>query len=141
MKQSVIFSGIVLLAGCASAPRPYDGVLGYRVEPVPAGLQVISIDEAKVGAERIRKNLTKVCSARLGTAFLPSNLHVQSEAPFEQQVNMNVQIPVGMQSTGSNRVSNGQGPGAAMKSSLTQTEGVIRNLRLRKTVALCSKTP
>lgn len=141
MKHIVIYSGVLLLAGCVSGPRPYDGVLGYRTESVQAGLQVTYIDEAKVSAERTRVNISKVCSTKLDSALSASSVQVQSETSFEQQVSMSIQIPVGVQNTGSHKAGSGQGPGAVMKSSVSQTESVMRTMKLKKTLALCSKAP
>lgn len=142
MKKFLVVTA-ALLSGCASGPRAYDGVLGYRLDAQPAGTRVTYVDEAKVGIEPVLGKIAKVCSARLGHPVVPASLKVLSEASFEQQVSMSVQIPIGVQSTGSQKSSSGpgQGPGAMMTTSVSQTEGVLRTMKLRKVVALCSVTP
>lgn len=141
MRSYAIAAGVLLITGCATGPRPYDGVLGYRIESQPAGLQVIYVDEAKISAERTLAHITKVCGAKLGLASSVPHVQVLSETPFEQQVNMSIAIPVGMQSTGSQKSNAGSGSGPVMQNSVSQTEGVVRTMKLKKVVALCSAAP
>lgn len=137
MKSSILVTGILLVTGCASGPRPFDGVLGYRTESLPAGLQVTYIDEAKTSPERTFAQITKVCGAKLGLASSAAQVKILSETPFEQQVNMSVAIPVGIS------VKSGYGPGAivGIKNSVTQAEEIIRTMKFKKVMALCSAAP
>ena len=140
MKKYIAVTG-VLLCGCMSGPRPYDGVLGYQADLKSAGLQVTYVEEVKVSPEHTLTNIAKVCSTKLGSMVSPAGIKVLSESAFEHQISMNIPIPIGVQSTGFQMEGTRQSPGDTVQGSVAQSQGVFRTIKLRKTVALCAAAP
>ncbi|MBZ2168649.1 hypothetical protein [Marinobacter sp. F4216] len=128
----------LLVSGCAMGPRSYDGVLGYRTEPLPEGVQVTYVDEADNSNERILSYIAEVCDETLGPTSTTPLIELRSVSEFEQQVAMSVQIPVGVQGTGTSKSNAGSAQVSAVKNSYAHSESVFRNMKLKKVVALCA---
>lgn len=136
-RSAVLFA--LLLAGCVSGPRPYDGVIGYQPNSTDTGLQVTYVDEAKVRPEKILKKMTQVSTGKLQSDAAKITVKVESESVFEQAVAMSVPIPVGAVDNGISKSKGGSGPGTNMQTTLVQNEAITRNLKLRRTIASCSR--
>ncbi|MDV2077539.1 hypothetical protein [Marinobacter xestospongiae] len=141
MKIHHFMAATFFLSGCASGPRPYDGVLGYRTEPLPVGIQVTYVDEADSSTEEILSHISVVCNDALGPSATAPSVEVKSVTEYDRQVGMSVPIPVGVETIGSYSSGGGTPTGATIQSSVTQTDTVFRNITLKKVVALCATAP
>ena len=131
----------LLVSGCAMGPRSYDGVLGYRTQPSPEGVQVTYVDEADNSNERILSYIAEVCDEIPGPTSTSPPVELMAVSEFEQQVAMSIQIPVGVQGTGTSKSNAGSNQVAAVKNSYAHSERVLRNMKLKKVVALCAVDP
>lgn len=141
MKIHHFMAATLFLSGCASGPRSYDGVLGYRTEPLPAGIQVTYVDEADSSTEKILSHISEVCNDALGPTATAPSVTVKSVTEYERQVSMSLPIPVGVQTIGTYSSGGSSLPGATIQSSVTQNDTVFRNIKLKEVVVLCSTAP
>jgi hypothetical protein len=140
MKKRMIVPPLLLLAGCMSGPRPYDGVLGYQVSPTPTGLRVSYVDEARVAPHKTLSKVARVCATELKADAAQLAVKVESESAFEQSVAVNVPIPIGTVASGSTKTGeSGHGPGAMVQNTIVHDEAAIRPMKLRKTIATCAR--
>lgn len=138
MKIPHFLVATLLLSGCASGPRSYDGVLGYRTEPVPEGLQVTYVDEADRSTEKILFYISEVCSEAFAPTAVPLVVKVNSVSEYGRQVGVSVPIPVGVQTIGTYSSGGNSVGGASIQSSITQIDTIYRDLKLKEVVAICS---
>jgi hypothetical protein len=102
-------------------------------------MEVSYVDEAKVSPAKTLQKITQACAGKLNASPANVTVRVQSESLLEQPIAMNVPIPVGGVDNGSSKSNGGRGPNANMQNTIVQNEAVTRMMKLRKTVAICSR--
>lgn len=135
--RKLLPSAVLLLAGCMSGPRPYDGVIGYRAQATPEGLAVTYVDEAGVKPEKVLRRILAVCAQKLKKDPATVAVLVTGSSAFEQEATVNIPISVGVNSTGGGTSPTSRGSGGNTTSATTFQQGVVRTLALRRTQALC----
>lgn len=127
----------LLLAACMSGPRPYDGVIGYRVQATPGGLAVSYVDQADASPAKVLRRIHQVCADRLGGDPASVVVTVTASRLFQQDVPLSVPVVVGMNSSGAG--GSQQGAGGVQTSASTFHDTVMRPMELRRTEADCRR--
>lgn len=127
----------LLLAACMSGPRPYDGVIGYRVQATPEGLAVSYVDQADASPAKVLRRIHQVCADRLGGDPASVVVTVTASRLFQQDVPLSVPVVVGMNSSGAG--GSQQGAGGVQTSASTFQDTVMRPMELRRTEADCRR--
>jgi len=134
MKRLFFVFVAITLCACASGPRAYDGVVGYRTEPVETGLEVTYADEADTSDEQILSYIFEVCAETLKVPQNSMMIQVTSVSEVERRTDMSLQIPVGTQPVTSLM----HGMPVESQQLITQQQTVFRNMKLKEMVAVCS---
>lgn len=127
----------LLLSACMSGPRPYDGVIGYRIQAMPEGLAVSYVDEAAASPAKVLRRIHRLCADRLGADPASVVVTVAGSRQFQQEVPLSVPVVVGINSSGVG--SSMKGAGGVQTSARTFQESVMRTMELRRTEADCRR--
>lgn len=135
MNKGVIIFGVVLMLFGCSMPRPYDGVLGYKIQPLPLGIQVTSIEEASLGQERMLKRLVNVCAKQLHIDPTQIKLNIDAEKLYKIDVPMDLFLP-----TASLKGAGKGDESSAMRGDTFshQHDRIIRQMPVHEIVATCA---
>jgi allophanate hydrolase subunit 1 len=142
LNHRLLLAGLALaLAGCQSAHRPYDGVLGYQAAATtpataaaPAQVTFFYVDEARRDWVEVESRARKACARTLGVAPAATVLDVRERRELTRTVDMSLAIPAGP--LGLAAGANGKGGVTVQGNSVRNELG--RELRLRRLDAACS---
>lgn len=129
MKAALLLISL-LMAGCQSAPRPFDGHIGYGVTHRDDGLVVTYIEERRVSTKRHLLKVERVCRDRLPG----SEVVILSREDTEVEVPGSVPVLIGYQNTGTVA---GSMSGDSVLLPVYHNERLLMSLRTRTVVALC----
>lgn len=90
-----------MTAGCQTALRPYDGVLGYSSSAMPDGRFLISYtDESRASWDDMEKSAHAICAQTLSATQESARLLILKREAFSQNVNMAFMTAPGKQESG-----------------------------------------
>ena len=139
MRIHMVIGAVMLASGCASGPKPYDGVIGYRVATSDGATRVTYIDEARVGREKTLAKIHAVCAAQAGTGPDTVAVKVISEEESFADVGVSVPMMVGSTTTGDGPRT-GMSGAPAVTQALTQNHALTRQMKVRRIEAVCART-
>lgn len=135
----LVVMACILVSGCMSSIRPYDGVIGYKVNAISLKEADIAYTaEESVSWEEMSSDVIKICSKQLNHEYEEVKISSLEKESFEREVDLSLPIPVGISSTGSTKSSYGSGGPATVVQSTTYNQGMKRLLKLKKIKATCS---
>lgn len=140
-KPSITIVAMLLLNGCASGPRVYDGVLGYKLDKQAEAIRITYVEEARVPRDLVIGQIAQACARELSVDIASVSLGAIADSAYEQDVGFTVPIPVGMEATANDGKINGgamqMDNRAAAGRVIMWHEDVGRRLSLQKITALC----
>lgn len=131
----------LLLAGCQSSPRQFDGVLGYQVDSRHDGGLVLSYtDEDNWSWEELEKRAITACARELNEGPAALRLAVATREQFSRPVNLVILVPMAGGGMVEPRNAHPLGPGlsAGAGESYHRVETILRDLKLKKISGDCS---
>jgi hypothetical protein len=128
----------VLLAGCSTSPRPYDGVLGYQMSKEGPVTRVSYTAEAKTSGVKVERLAQEACASAIGTQPNLISLSGISIAESEREVEVVIPVMVSAGPTGQINQSTSVGGGISqVVGSHSTNHSVLRRLKLKTLVADC----
>lgn len=140
MNKTLGMGLVLLLVGCQSSPRQFDGVLGYQVDSRHNGGLVLSYtDEDSRSWEELEIRAISACARELKEDPAALRLAIATREQFSKPVNLVILVPMaGRGMVESKAGPMGPGSSAGSGASYNRTETVLRELKLKKISGDCS---
>ena len=136
LKFIIIMPLIIVISGCQSAVRHYDGVLGYKViSRTNDAIKIMYVDEARREWPNVTSRAQSACAHELSIKPAFVSLSEIDRSVMAQEIDFTIPIPVGTTDSGATK---GTSSGFSnVKSSISFNQSSRRTLSLKSLSVEC----